>query len=122
MNNLILVFLGGGAGSVLRYFIGTTFSNRVQSIFPLGTFSINILATFILGLVAGLLLLRPGQYESQRLLIGVGFCGGLSTFSTFTLESFQLLKDGNTGIAFIYIITSVAACLGAFWIASRLVS
>lgn len=120
MNNLILVFLGGGLGSVIRYGIGSTFANRMHGIFPFGTLTINILASFILGLLAGFILLRPGQFETQRLLIGVGFCGGFSTFSTFTLETFELIKDGNMGTAFIYIIASVAACLVAFWMANLL--
>jgi CrcB protein len=64
------------------------------------------------------MLLRPGNFETQRLLLGVGFCGGFSTFSTFTLETFELIKDGNMGIAFLYILASVAACLFAFWVAN----
>ncbi len=118
MEKLIMVFIGGGSGSLVRYLIGTTFANRMQSVFPFGTFTINILASFILGLLAGFLLLRPGTFETQRLLLGVGFCGGFSTFSTFTLETFELIKDGNMGIAFLYIIASVAACLFAFWMAN----
>jgi fluoride exporter len=120
MNKIILVFIGGGIGSVARYGIGSFFSRLMNGVFPWGTFAINIAASFVLGLLAGFFILRQGEYETQRLLIGVGFCGGFSTFSTFTLELFQMIKDGNTAMAFIYVIASVIAALLAFWSAQMI--
>ncbi len=114
MNNLILVFLGGGLGSVTRYGTGMFLGRFAHFRLPWGTLTVNLVASFILGLMAGLILLKPGQYEQQRLLIGVGFCGGLSTFSTFTLEVFDFVKSGDYMMAGVYTVLSVAVCLLAF--------
>lgn len=114
MNNLILVFLGGGLGSVTRYGAGVALGRFTQFRLPWSTLTANLVASFVLGLVAALVLLKPGQYEQQRLLIGVGFCGGLSTFSTFTLEVFDFVKSGDYLMAGMYAVLSVAVCLLAF--------
>lgn len=117
MNNILLVFFGGGLGSVVRYFIGIVIHRNVSSIVPWHTFAANIIAAAILGFLSAWMLLKPGPYETQRLLLGVGFCGGLSTFSTFTLENFELIKNGNWVVAVLYMLLSLIACLIAFWAA-----
>ena len=117
MNKILLVFLGGGLGSVARYLLGLLLQKNYSSAIPWHTLAANVVAAAVLGFITGLLLLRPGQYEQQRLLLGVGFCGGLSTFSTFTLESFELMRAGNMMMALFYILISVIACLLAFWAA-----
>lgn len=121
MNKFLLVFLGGGIGSVSRYWIGLKIQSFSNNNFPFGTFSVNIIASFILGLIAGLALIKPGNFESQRLLIGVGFCGGLSTFSAFTMETASLLKSGSMSMAAIYMLTSLIVCIGSFLLAQALV-
>ena len=117
MNKILLVFLGGGLGSVARYLLGLLLQKNYSSAIPWHTLAANVVAAAVLGFITGLLLLRPGQYEQQRLLLGVGFCGGLSTFSTFTLESFELMRAGNMMMALFYILISVIVCLLAFWAA-----
>lgn len=120
MNNALLVFLGGGLGSVLRFLIGTFIQKNISSIIPWHTLAANVLAAAIVGFISGWILLKPGQYEQQRILLSVGFCGGLSTFSTFTLENFELLKSGQYVLAISYIVVSVLTCLFAFWAAWQL--
>lgn len=120
MNNALLVFLGGGVGSVLRYLLGIIIQKNINSSIPWHTLAANVLAAAIVGFISGWMLLRPGQYEQQRILLSVGFCGGLSTFSTFTLENFELLKSGQYLLAISYIVVSVLACLLAFWAAWQL--
>jgi len=109
-----MVFAGGGAGSVLRYLIG----NMLQKFnfhFPLSTLASNLIACVILGFLAGWIALRPGgNHETEKQLIGIGFCGGLSTYSTFTMETFELLKNGQWALALTYLIITAAACLLAF--------
>ena len=120
MNNFLLIFIGGGLGSVTRYSLGAYFAKQIESIFPWGTLTINIAASFILGLLMGFIFQRSGNYETQRLLIGIGFCGGFSTFSTFSLELFEMLRNGNASIAILYVVASVFATLIAFWAAHLL--
>ena len=120
MNNFLLIFIGGGLGSVTRYSLGAYFAKQIESIFPWGTLTINITASFILGLLMGFIFQRSGNYETQRLLVGIGFCGGFSTFSTFSLELFEMLRNGNSSIAILYVVASVFATLIAFWAAHLL--
>ncbi len=117
MNNLTLVFLGGGLGSVTRYLLSFISQKYFHSSFPWYTLAANVISAAILGFLMALIAMRPGQYENQRLLIGAGFCGGLSTFSTFTMESFDLLRTGNTGLAIAYTVISIFTSLLAFWAA-----
>ena len=117
MDKLILVFLGGGLGSVLRYGIGSLMPTTSNGSWPWSTWISNVVASAILGFLAGLIILRPGQFERERLLLGVGFCGGLSTFSTFTLEGFELIRNGQIAVAVAYMVISTLSCLLACWAA-----
>ena len=113
--NLFLVFLGGGLGSVARYGTGVLSKKIFTTDFPFGTFISNISSSFILGLLVGWLALRAAHQEPYRLLIAVGFCGGFSTFSSFTLETFEMMRTGNYLIAGANIVFSIVVCLAALW-------
>jgi CrcB protein len=111
MKEIALVFVGGGAGSVVRFLIGKAVVSRYTSLFPYATFGVNIIASFVLGLMIATFNKKPDGTQWLLLLVGTGFCGGLSTFSTFSYENFSLLQKGETSMFFIYTITSFAACL-----------
>ncbi len=111
MKELIFIFAGGGLGSVSRYLLSLVIvSDRIAN-FPLATLTANCLSSFILGLLVTLGLERFNISEPVRLMLTVGFCGGFSTFSTFTAESYQLMKDGNFTAMAINILLSVVLCL-----------
>ena len=107
MLDCLAVALGGAAGSVLRYLIGLI-PVKEQFMFPIKTFAINVLGCFIIGLVTALTLKSSSLNPRLVLFLKVGICGGFTTFSTFALESSNLLKNGHAGIAALYIFLSIA--------------
>ncbi|MBM3164188.1 MAG: CrcB family protein [Bacteroidetes bacterium] len=115
--NWILVFIGGGMGSMLRYFIA---QQLVQSKhFPWATLVSNVLATALLALLV--MYLKSGDKPAWLLpLVGVGFCGGFSTFSAFSAENVQLFEQGQWVLLALNIILSVGAGFGVFLMVGRL--
>lgn len=92
MKQFLLIFLGGGIGSFLRYLISKSLNTYFPN-FYLGTFLVNVIGCFIIGVLIGLSVKNNYLSESQMLLLATGFCGGFTTFSTFALESHLLLKE-----------------------------
>lgn len=90
--NALLVFIGGGMGSVLRYF-ASKYLNYLN--FPWGTFTVNVLGSLTLGIVLGLVLKTQNLSGTTNLLFGIGFCGGFTTFSTFAVENQAFLRSGD---------------------------
>ena len=103
----LLVALGAAAGSVLRYLADRVVTARFGHLLPWGTLVVNVVASFVLGLVTGL------SPEPARLLLGVGLCGGLSTYSTFSHETLRLVEEGRTGQALANVGLSVTLSLAA---------
>ena len=116
MQSLIIVFLGGGLGSVVRYSLGKWVNDMHGQAFPWGTLVVNIIACFVLGLVVGLADHKQLLSASSRLFWAVGFRGGFSTFSTFSNETLYLLQQGLTFQLLAYVITSLIICVGATFI------
>jgi fluoride exporter len=111
MKAYLLVFMGGGAGSLLRYLAGRFVpATLTGSPFPNAILLVNVAASALLGVVVGWALSRTTG-EDIRLLVGVGFCGGLSTFSSFSYDTVVLLQNGRTGAAFLNISLNVVLCL-----------
>ncbi len=105
MKNVLLVFLGGGFGSVLRYFIGK-YLNNPESGIPYGTFTANILGSLLIGIILGLAAKNNTFSQNQTLLLATGFCGGFTTFSTFAYENHVFLKSGDFTSFAVYTIAS----------------
>lgn len=120
MNNYLLVFIGGGVGSVLRLVLGRFVTRLFPMSFPIGTFVVNVVACAMLGLFAGLFISKLAQNDNWRMLVAVGVCGGFSTFSSFSLENIELIRSGQLTTAFAYIILSVVLCLVATWAGAQL--
>ncbi|GGM72607.1 putative fluoride ion transporter CrcB [Dyadobacter beijingensis] len=113
MNNLIIVFVGGGLGSLARYGIGKVFS-QWPSVFPFGTLTANILACLILGVFGGWATFKSTDLvAASRLFVVVGFCGGFSTFSSFSNETIQLFLHDHWFEAGTNILVSIIACFAA---------
>lgn len=94
MKNLILVFIGGGFGSVLRFLIGKWLNNPENGI-PYGTFAANILGSLFIGFILGYAAKSEALTQNHTLLLATGFCGGFTTFSTFAYENHIFLKSGD---------------------------
>ena len=108
---MLLLMLGGALGTYLRYGVGKWFNSQSWAQgFPYGTMFINVTGSFILGAAATLIYeyLRP-EYGNLYLLIGWGFCGGYTTFSTFEWETLKLVRDGSWEYALANVVASVVA-------------
>lgn len=105
--NILAVGTGGFLGAVLRYLIGKIIINE-NMVFPIKTFAINAVGCLVIGLIA--VLATKNTQIDQRLILflKVGFCGGFTTFSTFALETTDLIKGGHIGIALLYAVLSMA--------------
>jgi CrcB protein len=113
MIKFLLVFAGGGAGAVARYLTGVATMKAFGFNWPYGTFAVNVLGGVAMGILVGWLALRGGaDQERWRLLLGVGVLGGFTTFSSFSLETINLIDDKGWGQAATYVIASVVLAVG----------
>lgn len=113
LTKILLVGLGGGAGSILR-FLTSAYINRWNiTTFPLGTFLVNVMGCLIIGFLLGVT--GKAFNEDIKLLLVTGFCGGYTTFSTFSSENLFLLQNGNYLMLVIYILASIIIGLLAVW-------
>ena len=114
---MLLLMLGGALGTYLRYAVGKWFNSQPWAQgFPYGTLFINVTGSFILAAAAMILLERlPPKHQDWYLLIGTGFCGGYTTFSTFEYETARLIEDRDFLHAFFYVTLSFAVGLMAVW-------
>ena len=105
MKQLLLVFLGGGAGSVLRFLFGK-FLNSTESGFPYGTFAVNVIGSLLIGFILGWAAKNEAISQNTLLVLVTGFCGGFTTFSAFAYENQVFLKNGDFGLFALYTIAS----------------
>lgn len=115
MQNVLAVFLGGGIGAVLRYLTGVLMLRVLSVNLPVATFVVNIAGSFILGFLYVLFIERPEINPALKFALTVGFCGGLTTFSTFSLELVEMLKSYQFLHAGMYAVLSVVVCIIAIF-------
>lgn len=119
MKNFLLVFIGGGLGSVMRYSLGRWLSPYLFT-FPFATLASNFLASFLLGFFIGFVEFKKDLAPTVSALILTGFCGGFSTFSTFSSESLNLYKSGNYTYFLLNILLNVILCIFAVFAGLRI--
>ncbi|MBS1496338.1 MAG: fluoride efflux transporter CrcB [Bacteroidetes bacterium] len=119
IKNFILVGIGGGIGAMLRYllyyFLKTTD-------FPLGTLVINIIGSFIIGLVIAASIKNVSFSAEAKLFLATGICGGFTTFSSFSVENILLIQEGRLNTALLYTLLSVAGGIAATWLGFKIIN
>lgn len=112
LKNILMAGAGGFAGSALRYAVSLAMTPlMIKSGLPAGTLLVNAIGSLLIGIFFSCL-----PHNGWYMLLGVGFCGGFTTFSAFSLESLRMLKAGQYGVAAAYILASVAVCLLFAWL------
>lgn len=106
MKAFLLIFLGGGLGSAMRYGVSKLYG-QLENPFPLGTFTVNIVGSLIIGLILGISIRNAAINQNTLLFLVTGFCGGFTTFSAFSYENYSLLKAGDYLNFGIYTATSL---------------
>ncbi|MDX2112762.1 MAG: fluoride efflux transporter CrcB [Alphaproteobacteria bacterium] len=127
MNSLHLMYVafGGAAGAMSRYLLVELVSRMSAAGFPYGTLAVNVLGSFLLGaLVAMIALVMPGRGKELHLILAVGFLGGFTTFSAFSMDSYMLMERGLYNQAFFYVfgsvVMSVLALIAGMWLVRSL--
>ena len=116
MKEALIVGLGGFLGAIARYLLQNAIVNRFITIFPVGTYSINLIGSLIIGLIFGLSERYQWMTQEWRLFLAIGFCGSFTTFSTFAFDNMQLLKDGNYSQLIWYTVLSFVFGVGLAWL------
>lgn len=114
MLNILSVGLGGFIGAVCRYLIGLIPINETTN-FPIKTFAVNVIGCVVIGIVTVVAAKNTSLNSHMLLFLKVGMCGGFTTFSTFALETANLMKNGNLVISFLYVLGSVLVGVGVIF-------
>ncbi|RPI65145.1 MAG: fluoride efflux transporter CrcB [Ignavibacteriales bacterium] len=117
MLNYILVSAGAAIGGALRFGISSYIQKNISVIFPYGTLVVNVIGSFILGIIMFYLNEKELIGSEFRLFLTVGFCGGFTTFSTFSYETLALFRDSEIALALYNVMLNVILCLAGIYIA-----
>jgi fluoride exporter len=120
LQKYLLIAAGGAAGSILRYWVGSTISGRMGTRFPFGTFAINLTACVIIGFTLTYFGKRADLNPAWRFLVPIGFIGAYSTFSTYEWETLSTLRSGAFFLASLYAVGSLVFGLAATWLGAAL--
>ncbi len=115
LNQLIMIAAGGAAGSLMRFVLSTGIHRVAGRDFPYGTLSVNVIGSLLMGLLYILLIERASVSVEWRALLLVGFLGAFTTFSTFSIETLNLLENGELIKAGANVLLSVILCILAAW-------
>lgn len=107
LRNIVLVLIGSAVGGMMRYITSALIQHKIGSKFPLGTFTVNLIGCFIIGVIFSIAAKNAQGSDDMKLLLATGFCGGFTTFSAFALENIELFRSGNYATAFAYVVLSV---------------
>ncbi len=121
MKHILLVFIGGGIGSALRYIISLQINKTSLVNLPLGSLLVNVVGSFLIGIFIGLALKNSSLASNQTLFLTAGFCGGFTTFSAFAFENQMLLKNGDYMTFALYTIASISLTILAVFLGLWLV-
>jgi CrcB protein len=117
----LMVFVGGGIGSMLRHGVNVICAKLFGIGFPFGTFTVNITGSIVMGLLAGYFAFRGEAAQIWRLFLMTGILGGYTTFSAFSLDSVLLVERGQLGLAALYVAASVVLSIGGLFAGLALV-
>jgi len=116
MNTYIVIAVGGAFGAISRFWIATNVDKLYPATYPWGTFIVNLIGCFFIGLLFVLFSEKLLLADNVRSLLVVGFLGAMTTFSTFSLDVLVLIEQGQYGMAFSYLLGSVVVCLIATFV------
>ncbi len=121
LKNILFVMLGGSVGAAARYLVGLCCSHWRFTTLPIGTFIVNVLGCFLIGLLMGCAQKSAAFSETAYLMLTVGLCGAFTTFSTFTADTFRLMDAGRGWMALAYMALSIIVGMLLFYLGRKCV-
>jgi CrcB protein len=121
IKTILAIAAGGAFGALSRHFVNSGVMSLLKTPFPYGTLTVNVLGSFVMGVLIALFAAKLDLSQHWKLFLTVGFLGAFTTFSAFSLDTMTLITRGDTAGAFIYILSSVTLSIGGIFLGSALV-